>query len=49
MSKTDIAFTAALCLVVGGVALVYLPAAAMVAGVALGVAAWFLDRAGDKP
>lgn len=47
MSKTDIAFSAALALIVLGVALIYLPAAFIVAGGLLGTGAWVLDKVGN--
>lgn len=48
MSKSDVAFCAALSLVVSGVAIIYYPAALIVAGVLLCVLAWSYDRAGDR-
>lgn len=47
MSKTDIAFCAALSLVVAGVALVYYPAALIVAGTLLCGLTVAYDRAAD--
>lgn len=48
MSKTDVAFAAALSLIVAGVALVSIPGALIVAGTLLAALAWVLDKAGDK-
>jgi len=44
MSMTDAAFSASLALIVAGVALVYYPAAFIVAGVLLGALAWTLNK-----
>lgn len=44
MSKTDVAFSAALVLVTIGVALIYYPLAFIVAGGLLGGLAWVLDK-----
>lgn len=49
MINTDAVFAAALCLIVLGVAAIYWPAACIVAGGLLGLLAWSLDKAGDRP
>lgn len=47
MSKTDAAFAAALCLVVAGVSLIYLPAGLIAAGALLAACAWLYERGGE--